>query len=95
MVEQVIKMADEARKECAEATDGGPEETKPYDRMYYGELSSIPEYKKHQTKTTTRVLKNAGGKFATLRQDDNHFWKPKSRIFTKEFVKRFPMLSGT
>ena len=67
MVETVIKMADDARKECAEATDAGPEETKPYDSKYYGELSSIPEYKKHQTKTTTRVLKNAGGKFATLR----------------------------
>ena len=90
MVKKVMKMADKAVNECAAAKDAGPQESLPYDKKYYGELKSIDEFNTSHKITTVQVLKRAGGKFSTMRATDNAFWKPKSKIFSKDFIKRFP-----
>ena len=94
MVDKVLKMAEKAIDKCAQAADAGPQETKPYDKKYYGALSSVKEFKTSHKKTTTAILKNSGGHFSKLSKTNNAFWKPKSRIFTKDFVKRFPKFAG-
>lgn len=43
---------------------------------------------------TDKVLKKAGGKFSSMRQTNNILWKPKSKVFSKDFVKRFPKFAG-
>lgn len=87
-------MADKAVAECSTGADADLEESRPYEKKYYGELKSIPEFKSAHMKTTMQVLQRAGGKFSSLRQTDNAFWKPKSKIFSKDFIKRFPKLVG-
>ena len=74
--------------------DQGPSESKPYDKHYYGTLGSIPEFKSGHRIMTQKVLKKAGGRFATMRPDNNMFWVPKSKIFTKEFIKKNPKFAG-
>ena len=45
MAKKVLQMADKAVAECAAAKDAGPQESRPYDKKYYGELKSIEEFK--------------------------------------------------
>ena len=41
MCKKVLRLADKAVAQCAKAADAGPEESRPYDKKYYGELKSI------------------------------------------------------
>ncbi len=93
-MQDLIKMADKAQAMNAAADDAGPPESKAYDEHYYGEISSIKEFKSSHRLLTETVLKKAGGKFSSMRADHNSFWTPKSKIFTKDFVKRFPKFAG-
>ena len=52
MCKKVLSMADKAVAQCTAAKDTGPEETRPYDKKYYGELKDINEFKKAHKKTT-------------------------------------------
>ena len=52
MCKKVLNMADKAVAQCAAAKDTGPEETRPYDKKYYGELKDIKEFKTAHKKTT-------------------------------------------
>ena len=92
--ERVMKMADEAKAQCAAANDDGPIESKPYDSQYYGSIGDIKEFNKGHRKMTNKVLEKAGGKFSTMKQTNNMFWKPRSKVFTKDFVKRFPKFAS-
>ena len=67
MCKKVLRMADKAVAECAAAADAGPEESRPYDKKYYGELKDVKEFKASHHKTTVQVLRRAGGKFSSLK----------------------------
>ena len=86
-------MAEEATEKYAKAQDDSAVETKPYDQNYYGSLSDISEFKQKHKVITEKVLEKAGGKYISKRQNHNHFWKPTSKVFTKQFAKRFPQLA--
>ena len=64
-----------------------------YDPLFYGELASIPGFKKTNTDLTVKILQATGGKMNGMKKDDVVLWKPTSRIYTKNFVKRFPKLN--
>ena len=66
---------------------------KPYDEKFYGELADIGEFKSKNMKITEKVLARAGGKYISMRQSDNHFWRPTTKLYTKDFLKRFPYLA--
>ena len=87
-------MADKAVNECAAAQDAGPKESLPYDKKYYGELNSVKEFNQQHKKTTEAILRRAGGKFSTMKPTDNAFWKPQTKLFSKDFIKRFPKMAG-
>ena len=93
-VSQLIQMAEAAAAECQQDALDEVIESKPYDKNYYGQLSNIVEFKRNHKVITDKVLQKAGGKFATLRQNDTAFWKPSSKVFTKDFVKRFPKFAS-
>ena len=63
-----------------------------YDAQFYGELQSVGQFKDAGTDLTLNILKATGGKFMGMRKDNHVLWKPTSRIYTKEFMKRFPKL---
>ena len=87
------KMAEEATEKYARAQDDGAKDSKPYDEKYYGQLSDIGEFKKKHKLITEKILEKAGGKYISKKQSHNVFWKPKSKVFTKQFAKRFPNLA--
>ena len=39
------------------------------------------------------IMKATGGKFRGMKKDNAMLWKPTSRIYTKNFIKRFPKLA--
>ena len=91
-VDRLIQMADDATATNKEANDEPPPDSKPYDKKYYGQLGDIKEFKQKGVRMTTKILEKSGGKYATMDRQNNVFWKPKSKVFTKEFVKKFPQI---
>jgi len=66
-----------------------------YDEKQYGTIADIGEFKKEQSKCAKEILLRAGGRFAKPQRDDNRFWKQKSKIYSKQFVKKYPELDKT
>ena len=64
-----------------------------YDELFYGTLSDIPGFKQSWTGLTIEILQATGGRMKGMKKDDSVLWKPSSRIYTKNFVKRFPKLN--
>ena len=84
-------------QESAEAEEGkqvsmNKRKSAKYDAGFYGELASIPGFKKSGSDLTLMILRATGGKMNGMKKDASILWKPSSRIYTKEFVKRFPKL---
>ena len=88
-------MVDEAADKYAKKkddADSAVQEMKAYDEKFYGQLADIGEFKSKNMKITKAVLARAGGKYISMRQSDNHFWRPRQKLYTKDFLKRFPHL---
>ena len=66
-----------------------------YDPLFYGELASISGFKQNGSDLSVKVLQATGGQMNGMKKDDCVLWKPTSRIYTKNFVKRFPRLNQT
>ena len=66
-----------------------------YDKLFYGELASIKDFKKTGSDITLSILAATGGQMKGVKKDAAVLWKPNSRIYTKEFAKRFPKLEDS
>jgi len=95
MALNVEKMAEEAVNKYASNKDETfVAEMKPYDEKFYGQLADIGEFFTNNMVITKKVLKKAGGKYSSLRQSDSNFWRPKTKVYTKDFLKKFPHLAA-
>ena len=88
-IDDTIELADETIKEWAEDNDFGPE-SKPYEKRYYGAIGDIEEFNCVHKSMIKKVLKKAGGRFASIRAADNVLWQPKSNVLSEAFISRFP-----